>query len=166
MSVAAPTKRKRELTSDQRDRLNMLAIEEMAKPIDWFRHDSDANADPAVARLLVGPDGLAFYGLYWLLVEHLAARDRHIYSIRDDNDWAVLARDLTLYPRSQDDMALCHRFVETLADLGLIDAASYGSGYVESRRMTMNCQEVGMGRASKRLAGEITAQQRWGKEKS
>lgn len=149
---------------EQVDRLHQLEAEETPKPIAWFRHDSDAHDDPAVAALLMDPDGLRFYGMYWLLVERMAARDGHFYKLATERDWAVLARDLTLYPRSEEDMATLHDFLDTLAELGLINQSVYGDGYVESARLSRNCAEVGMGRASKRLAGEITAQQRWKKK--
>lgn len=134
-------------------------------PIKWFKHDSDAHADPAVAELFMEPDGHQLYGLYWLLVEHMAARDGHFYRIQTDRDWAILTRDLMLYPRSEDDIALAKRFVRTLARLGLINPSAYGEGVVESARLVRNCEQVGHVRASKRLAGEITAQKRWGDRK-
>lgn len=153
---------RRELTPEQAVRLDALRQEEYGKPIAWFRHDVDAHDDPAVALLLNEPDGYALYGMYWLLIERLAARDGHFYSVSDSAGWAVLARDLLLSPRIPEDMELCHRFMDTLAGLGLINPDVYPDGYVESRRLSANCEEVSRGRASKRLAAEITNQQRWG----
>lgn len=157
--------KRRELTPEQYQRLTDLRQEEFGRPIAWFRHDVDAHDDPAVALLLMEPDGYALYGMYWILIERLAARDGHYYRIDDEAGWCVLARDLLLSPRIPDDMALCRRFIETLGRLDLIDARTLGDGCVESRRLSANCEEVSRGRASKRLAGEITNQQRWGDRK-
>lgn len=162
MPKRAKQTKRRELTREQAERLSVLQTEESMKPIEWFKHDTDAHSDPAVAELFMEPDGHQLYGLYWLLVEHMAARDGHFYKIENDRDWAILTRDLMLYPRSEDDVALVKRFVQTLARLELISPRAYEDGMVESLRLSRNCLEVGRGRASKRLAGEITAQERWG----
>lgn len=158
--------KKRELTEEQIERLHVLETEETAKPIEWFKHDANAHDDPAVALMLIQENGLQLYGMYWLLVERMAARDGHAYRVQNRGDWAVLAHDLTLSPRSDGDLELCQQFIKTLSELGLINPISYKDGYVESLRLSRNCAEVGMGRASKRLAGEITAQQRWGNRES
>lgn len=156
---------RRELTPEQLVRLQDLRQEEFGKPIAWFRHDADAHDDPSVALLLDEPDGFALYGMYWVLIERLASRDGHFYKVNDQSGWNVLARDLLLSPRIPEEMETVRRFINTLARLGLINPRSFQDGYVESRRLTANCEEVSKGRASKRLAGEITAQQRWGDKK-
>lgn len=154
--------KKRELTREQILRLHELEAEESAKPIEWFRHDSNAHDDPAVGDLFMEPDGHRLYGLYWLLVERLAARDGHRYEVKTERNWLLLVRDLYLNPHSEDDLALVKRFVKILADLRLVDHDLFEAGVIASERLWRNCNEVGHGRASKRLAGEITAQQRWG----
>lgn len=153
---------RRELTPEQAERLETLRQEEFGRPIAWFRHDVDAHDDPAVALLLNEPDGFALYGMFWLLIERLAARDGHFYRVSDVAGWSVLARDLLLSPRIAEDMELCHRLMDMLAELGLISPTAYQDGFVESRRLSANCEEVSRGRASKRLTAEITNQQRWG----
>ncbi len=156
--------KERVLTERQIARLHELEGEEAARSISWFRHDSDAHSDPAVALLMAEPDGLALYGLYWLLIEHLAARDGHRYEVASTAGWHVLMRDLALWPQSEEDMALAERFIGILARLELIEPELYKQGVIGSRRLWQNCAEVGKGRAAKRLAGEITAEERWRKK--
>lgn len=165
MPRRAKKKVPRELTTEQRDRLRILEAEETVKPISWFRHDADAHDDPAVAELLMEPDGHALYGLYWVLIERMAARDGHTYKLDSERDWQILTRDLMLSYRSEEDVELAKRFIETLVGLGLLNPAAYEEHYIESIRLFRNCQDVGLGRANKRLQGEITAQQRWGEKK-
>lgn len=159
------TQAKRELTDRQVARLHELEAEESAKPIGWFKHDSDAHDDPAVADLFMEPDGHRLYGLYWLLVERMAARDGHRYEVKTGRNWGLLTRDLFLSPQSEEDVALVKRFVGILVELELVDPDMYELGYVTSERLCRNCHDVGNGRASKRLAAEITNQQRWGEKK-
>lgn len=152
----------RELTGKQRRRLADLSREESAKPMRWFRHDSDAHDDPAVAELLVGDDGFEVYGFYWVLVELLAARDRHYYDVGTDRGWAVLARDLGLDWRRPEGVERAKELAGTLADAGLLSGPDWAEGRVSSERMFRECEHKGSVIARRRLGGEMTAQKRWG----
>lgn len=161
--MTAPNGSRRKLTGEQLDRWHELQSEELGRPIGWFKHDSDSHADPKMALLLVEPDGYALYGLFWILVERLAAREGHSYRLETDADWTVLARDLLMYPGDPAAMEQLHRFIDRCLELGLIDRELYEeTGKVSSARLWRNCEQVSRGRASRRLSGEITARMRWG----
>lgn len=160
--MSSPKAKRRKLDEDARRRLGELEAEELGKPIPWFKHDSDSHADPKMALLLVEEDGYALYGMFWLLVERLAAREGHGYRLQTGADWIVLARDLLMFPGDPEAMALLHRFVDLLVELDLADADVYAeTGMLTSERLWRNCAEVSRGRASRRYAGEVTARMRW-----
>lgn len=62
-------------------------------PIKYIKHDVRAHDDEALYRLTY-EHGMAYYGLYWLLVELLTGRKDHYYDVSDDAGWRRLARDM------------------------------------------------------------------------
>ena len=87
------------------------------EPIKYIKHDHRAHDDEALYEL-VNEHGMAYYGWYWLLVELLAGRRYHYYSVATETGWRRLARDMScMCDVSVED---CKRFIADLYEADLI----------------------------------------------
>ena len=92
--------------------------EAQSEPVRYIKHDSHAHDDEALYRL-ANAYGMAYYGLYWLLVELLTARKHHYYDVGDSAGWRRLTSDMgCLCDMSKEE---CMTFVKRLYDAGLIN---------------------------------------------
>lgn len=118
---------------------------EAARPMEWFKHDSDAYADIKCRRLLRRL-GMAGYGRWWRLCEIMAATTGHRPSIETEEDAEIIAEDLQL-----NNVQELMDFLVTLTEVGLLDMP--GDGTVYSVRMLENAETFGINRANGRLGG-------------
>lgn len=87
------------------------------EPVKYFKHDVNAHDDEALYRFAY-ENGMAYYGLYWLLVELLTARRGHSYDVSDAAGWRRMAVDMSaLCDMSVDE---CKKFVGALDKAHLI----------------------------------------------
>lgn len=89
----------------------------MSDPVKFVKHDARAHDDEALYRL-TNQHGMAYYGLYWLLVELLTGRKHHYYDVSDDAGWRRLAKDMSCLC----DMSIeqCQEFIADLYAADLI----------------------------------------------
>lgn len=130
---------KTELTDDEKAELDALRDEIAAGALPYIRHYNDAHANEKLRRLMLA-GGFAWYGMYWTLMELLAARHKHHYLVRDDAGWMFLAADMSTSGVPVD-AAQCKAFVEALAGLGLISDESLADGVVVNERVCANAEE-------------------------
>lgn len=109
----------------------------LAEPMLWFRMDADTLRDFKIRKLMKA-GGWGWFGMYVALIMGLAQADGHIYDMRDGG-WDYLMADLSNGGCDVEPEEL-HRFVETLASVGLVDSELWA----ESRKLT-----------SKRLIKEV-----------
>lgn len=96
--------------------------EAQREPIKFIKHDNRAHDDDALYQL-VNEHGMSYYGWYWLLVELLAGRKHHYYSVANDAGWRRLARDMScMCDMSVDD---CKQFIADLYGANLIIREQY-----------------------------------------
>lgn len=88
------------------------------EPIKYVKHDVDAHYDDALLDLCMA-NGIAAYGMYWLLVENLTARETHFYSLQNEAGKFAFHRDMSAF--GEVPIGDCMAFVEQLAERGLID---------------------------------------------
>ncbi|PVD50806.1 hypothetical protein DC498_17695 [Terrimonas sp.] len=81
----------------------------MAKDAFWFKHDSNASADPKMVAL-VAQYGMAGKGMYWTLIEILREQENYRYNIAQKFAYASLADALKL---KTDD---CKNFINDLVN--------------------------------------------------
>lgn len=104
------------------DEYARLLEEALTEPVKFIKHDSRAHDDEALYRLAY-EHGMAYYGMYWLLVELLTGRKHHYYDVSDDAGWRRLARDMgCICDMSVDE---CKTFVADLYSAGLINREQY-----------------------------------------
>ena len=118
---------------------------EASKPMDWFRHDSDAASD-IKCRKLVRRCGMAGYGRWWRICELLAGSTGHAVSVRTEEEAEMLADDLAL-----DSTAELVDFLECLCEIGLL--SGMGDGEFTSARMSESALAVGKKRAAGKSGG-------------
>ena len=118
---------------------------EAAKPMDWFKHDSNAYADIKCRRLLrrLGMEG---YGRWWRLCEIMASTNGHKPSIESEEDAEILAEELQF-----DSVGELVEYLQVLVDVGLISMP--GDGCIWSERMLSNAETFGVNRANGKLGG-------------
>ncbi len=81
----------------------------------WFKHDSDANRDPKLEKVLMkyGAEG---YALYWLCIELIAAPiDKNNLNFELEHDAEILAHRLKM------DSAIVEEIMHYMANLGLFE---------------------------------------------
>ena len=81
----------------------------------WFKHDSDANRDPKLEKLLMkyGAEG---YALYWLCIELIAAPiDKNNLNFDLEHDAEILAHRLKM------DSAVVEEIMRFMVNLGLFE---------------------------------------------
>ena len=123
--------------------------EEQDKPMRYVMHDNAAHDDEALYRL-TAEHGMAYYGMYWLLVEFLAGRKGHYYDVSDALGWRKLARDMSCM--CDIDVDECRRFITDLYDAGLIIREQYDELHrITSKRLLANAISCAEDVASKRL---------------
>lgn len=122
-----------------------------AEPLAYFSHDADAASD-IKCRKLLRRRGVAGYGRWWLLCEHMAKASGHSIQISEEEDAEILAEDLQF--ESIDELM---SFLGELADLNLIDFKRFGSGEIWSNRMGRNAEVTGIKRAAGREGGKLGA---------
>lgn len=142
---------KAELTDDERAELDALRKEIAAGPLPYIRHYNDAHANEKHRRLMLA-GGWGWYGMYWTLMELLAARHAHHYLVRDDAGWAFLSADMGTSGVPVDP-AECRAFVEELARLDLIDAESLADGIVVNERVCATAEETARETARNKFYG-------------
>lgn len=149
------------LTPEEAAKLDEFREQERNAPLDWFKHDNDAHMDEGM-RLLIAERGMASYGLYWCLMELLAARKCHFYDVSTELGWQLLARDMS---PGVEVMSVyeCQGFIEALADLGKIDYECYHeSGHIISNRICRNAAECSESTAQNRFKGWRSGRSRRG----
>lgn len=123
--------------------------EALAEPMKFIRHDVNAHDDPALLELCL-ENGHGFYGLYWLLVEGITAREGHYYDLATATGEFALRRDLSAL--GEVDAGQCIAFVEALAGKGLIDAESWRANRrVMIERVLRDADTYAKGVASKKM---------------
>lgn len=146
---------RREYTPEELERLEQLRSEEANEPMRWFPHDTDAFEDPKVRRL-VRRFGYAGYGMWWRICELMGRAEGHGLDVSSDGAWEDLAYDMRV------GVPECREFVSALVELGLVSRDSLeGFGAVRSERLQREAMRFVKTRAYQRLAGEITARNRW-----
>lgn len=130
---------------------DMLYDEESGRPLEYIKHDTNAHEDEKILAL-VDEGGLAWYGLYWLLVEKLARRKGNMYNILKPSEVRRLRSDLCALSEVSNDEI--DRFLEFCAEVDLIDGAAYsGYGKVAIGRIIKNSETVRQMKVSRRLGG-------------
>ena len=149
------------MTEDEaRERYDRMVAEEEVRPLTYFKHDALAHDDPKLQELR-DAHGMESYGRYWLLVERLAGREGHAYSVATPNALARFARDVELEP----DQA--RAFLDALDACGLIERELYRErGRVYIDRILRNARESAEYVARRRVNGILTAEKRWGKQQA
>lgn len=128
-----------------------LLDEELSKPLEYFKHDTNAHEDEKILDL-VDEGGLAWYGLYWLLVEHLVGRKSHCYDLNKPNDCHRLIANMNAL--APVDGGEVEKFIRRCADIGLIDGVAYKEyNRIAIGRIFDNAQIAAHSRASRRLGG-------------
>lgn len=146
---------KRGYTQEELERLEQLRLEEANEPMRWFPHDTDAFDDPKI-RKLMRRFGYAGYGMWWRVCELMGKAEGHGLEVSGDDSWDDLAYDMRV------SVPECREFVSALVELGLISRDSFeGFGTVRSERLQKEAMRFVKTRAYQRLAGEITARNRW-----
>ena len=135
----------------RRARYDELVAEEVLRPMDYFKHDADAHADPKLCDLrdIAGMEG---FGRYWLLVEVLAGREGHAYEVEDRatgrDRWRRFAAEL----ECDGGVAEAKSFVAALEELGLIDSELlHERGKVGIERLARNAYEMAEATAARKL---------------
>lgn len=128
-----------------------LYQEELRTPLQYFKHDCNAHDDTALASITF-EHGMAYYGLYWLLIEHLYTRKEHYYDLSTPLGKHQLMQDLnTLCPIEESEV---DTFIETLASNNLIDKEIYAeSKRVIIGRVLDNIETKARSKAGKRYGG-------------
>ena len=140
------------LTPEEQDKLEELREQAKNDPLDWFKHDNDAHMDEGM-RLLIASRGMAAYGLYWCLMELLAARKGHYYDVSTDLGWQFLAKDMSPGVEVMS-VEECKSFVHALAEHGKIDRECLEvSGHVISNRICRNAAERNESTAQNKFKG-------------
>lgn len=103
----------------------------LGEPMKYIRHDTNAHEDTALLSLCL-ENGHAAYGLYWLLVESITAREQHFYDLSTDVGLFSFRRDLSALGEVDENQ--CIEFADALAGKGLIDKAVWE----ESRRVVID----------------------------
>lgn len=140
------------LTADEQAKLDEFREQAKADPLDWFKHDNNAHMDEGM-RMLIASHGMAAYGLYWCLMELLAARRGHYYDVSTELGWQFLAKDMSpgIEVMSVDE---CKSFVHALAAHGKIDRECLEeSGHVISNRICRNAAERNESTAQNKFKG-------------
>lgn len=148
----AMARKVRPLTEDEQAKLDELREQAKSDPLDWFKHDNDAHKDQGL-RLLIVSRGMAAYGLYWCLMEVLAAQENHLYDVSTEIGWQLLARDLSPGVEVMG-AGECMDFIRALAELGLVSRECLEvSGHVVSERICRNAAERNESTAQNRFKG-------------
>lgn len=128
-----------------------LIDEEVGKPLQYVKHDTNAHEDEKILAL-VDEGGLAWYGLYWLMVESIAGRKGHVYDIDNANEHHRLHANLNkLTPVDGGEI---DRFIEFCASVGLIDQLAFKEyGKVAIPRIIDNGRAAAYSKAARRLGG-------------
>lgn len=131
------------------DAYSRFLEEAESDPIRFIKHDTRAHDDDALYRL-TNAHGMAYYGLYWLLVELLTGRRHHYYDVSDDAGWRRLARDMScICDMSVED---CKQFVSDLYDYDLITREQYDELHrVSITRIGADARDYAESVASKKL---------------
>lgn len=125
----------------------MCELDEYAsKPLAYFSHDSDAQNDCKLRRLL-RMGGVAAYGRWWLLCEALAQYDGHALPCVTALDWEEIADyiDAPTIDAAKD-------FITMLSELKLIEESD---GFLWSRRMHENAKKVGIRRKGAAVSNSV-----------
>ena len=110
------------------------AKDEAAKPLAFFRHDTDASLDVSI-QILLDELGMEGYGRWWRLLEFLAYSDEHKANVQDPRICRILAKALMC-----DEAADLFGFLGYLAELDLI--VMQDDGWVFSRRLNSDAERV------------------------
>lgn len=106
------------MTAEEAQAYERFLDEAQSEPVKYIKHDTQAHDDEALYRL-ANTYGMAYYGLYWLLVELLTGRRHHYYDVGDEAGWRRLTSDMgCLCDMSQEE---CMTFVKRLYDADLIN---------------------------------------------
>ena len=146
------TRKPKPLTDDEQAKLDEFREQAKNDPLDWFKHDNNAHMDESI-RMLITEQGMAAYGLYWCLMELLAARKGHYYDVSTDIGWQFLAKDMSpgVEVMSVDD---CKSYIATLARYGKIDRECLEvSGHVICNRICRNAAERNESTAQNKFKG-------------
>lgn len=140
------------LTPEEQAKLDEFREQAKADPLDWFRHDNNAHTDEGM-RLIIAEHGMQAYGLYWVLMELLAARKGHYYDVSTDLGWQFLAKDMSPGVEVMG-VEECRDFVEMLARYGKIDRECLEeSGHIICNRICRNAAERNESTAQNKFKG-------------
>ena len=106
------------------------------KPMRYFSHDSDARED-IKCKYLIREFGMGGYGMWWVLCEILAAAEGHRVDYKDRVKRWYLEEEM----RSTGDEL--NSFLDTCAEVGLINGELWDSGIISSDRMNGNALYFG-----------------------
>ena len=124
----------------------------------YVRHDVSAHEDDALCAM-VEDKGMAYYGLYWLLVELLTSRKGHIYDISDQRGWKRLAYDLgCMSPMT---IPECKAFVKDLCEYGLISKEHHDENMLAIKRVLRDTEAYAQGIAKRKFGAWKTNKARW-----
>lgn len=142
--------------------------QELNKPLDWLRHDTNTRDDRDVQNLCdmwadLFPDDRwaadAAYGLFWELAECLANSKEHCYLVRTHRGKDNLIHDMSIISRhSEEEIA---KFMQCLYICNLLDSEAYESGNIISRRILRNVEECARQSASRKVKAKAGANARW-----
>ncbi len=137
-----------DLTDEELARYQDAIAEVCMEPLEYVKHDTNAREDDALARLVMA-DGLEAAAVFWIVVECLASRKGHCYSVGDDAGLRILASHMSTggHPFTVDEV---RAWLGELARHGLIDAEAYAEGRLANRRISAQAYDVAEKAAQKR----------------
>jgi len=142
------------------DAFNEFRDAAASEPVKYFKHDTDAHDDEALYRL-ANAGGMAYYGLYWLLVELLYGRKKHYYDVSDSAGWRRLAYDMSCI--CDMDVDECKTFIADLYGADLISRKQYDElGRVTMERVLRDTLTYAEEVASKKLGAWKTNRRKLG----
>ena len=115
-------------------------------PMLFFPHDADSATDIKCKRLILR-HGYEGYGRWWRLCELMAGTDGHVLPCASAEDIDILCEELRCNVQE------LQRLLQTLAEVGLIDADLIGEGRIASERMSRNALYFGRKRVAGRKGG-------------
>lgn len=128
-----------------------LYEDELKATMPYFKHDVNAHEDENISAF-VYENGIAYYGLYWLMVERLYARRTHYYDLAKPQEKHQLLIDLSYFSvMSEDEL---DAFISALAQHQLIDSEIYAeSKKLIVARVLENIDQKAKAKANQRFGG-------------
>lgn len=104
---------KKEYTPAEVEAMEEARRRALRRPQAWIKHDTSARRDPKLVKL-VRRGGMAWYGMWWALVEALGEAEDRYLEVSTGEDWEIVADELCCSPDEAE------KFVLTSVSLGLL----------------------------------------------